>query len=79
MPDYDYEYDPETEMMVETNESFDRRMEATYAPKADKPWRVAWGFGVFEDFATEKEAWDEYNGISKGMLPVEPFNTMERN
>ena len=27
-----------------------------FRPSRDKPWRVAWGFGAFRDFATEAEA-----------------------
>jgi len=27
-----------------------------YWPSTDRPWRVAWGIGMFEDFATEEEA-----------------------
>jgi hypothetical protein len=27
-----------------------------YWPDTEKPWRVSWGFGCHEDFATEEEA-----------------------
>lgn len=27
-----------------------------YRPSPEKPWRVIWGFGAFEDFATKAEA-----------------------
>lgn len=28
----------------------------TYWPSPDKPWRITWGFGAFEDFASEAQA-----------------------
>lgn len=27
-----------------------------YWPSTEKPWRVSWGLGAFEDFATKEEA-----------------------
>lgn len=35
---------------------YDTTVPEAYWPQADKPWRVSWGIGAFEDFATEAEA-----------------------
>lgn len=54
-----------------------------YVPQVDKPWRVTWGFGVFEDFATEAEAvefYDKTKAAAKGDwadLVCEPFDAVE--
>lgn len=55
----------------------------TYWPDTEKPWRVAWGFGVFEDFATEEEAQTFYEEKKAsepadwGRLVREPFNAIK--
>lgn len=38
----------------------------------DKPWRVVWGFGAKEDFATLGEAIDKFESIPSGWLPISP-------
>lgn len=62
----------------------DSNIPETYWPDDEKPWRVSWGFGAFEDFATEAEAkaaaieirarfGTDWPGDSVG----EPFNAVE--
>ena len=50
-----------------------------YWPDTEKPWRVTWGIGQFEDFATEEEAQRFYaRQESRGTeLLSEPFNAVE--
>lgn len=48
-----------------------------YRPNPDKPWRVAWGFGAFEDFATEEEARRKFESVPDGLAPMPPRNTIE--
>lgn len=55
----------------------------TYWPNTDTPWRVSWGFGAFEDFATNEEAQaffdkqveEQKNGWQD--LVVEPYKVVE--
>jgi hypothetical protein len=56
-------------------------------PDTDKPWRVQWGFGVFEDFETREEAQEFYkqkldaeiaDGGGWDRLVRPPFNAVER-
>jgi hypothetical protein len=50
-----------------------------YKPSSEKPWRVVWGFGAFEDFATYGEAFEKYTELgSTRSLRVEPFNAVTR-
>lgn len=55
-------------------------------PDTEKPWRVSWGFGVFEDFATreeaqafyeEKVAADTRQGGGWERLVQEPFDAVK--
>lgn len=70
-----YEYD---DRGIETDESFDRRMEETYRPDPARPWRVSWGFGAFEDFESEEQARSYYETLPEdGWLRQEPFNAVE--
>lgn len=54
-----------------------------YWPDTEKPWRVSWGFGCFEDFATEAEAQalaDKLRADKTGgwdALVQDPFNAVE--
>lgn len=48
-----------------------------YWPSPDKPWRVIWGIGMFEDFATENEAWQHFRILrtrSYEQAVMTPFN-----
>ena len=38
----------------------------------DKPWRVTWGFGAFEDFAFRFQAQDFCDTLRPEDLPMEP-------
>lgn len=37
----------------------------TYWPDTEKPWRVSWGIGAFEDFATKAEAQQHADKLRK--------------
>lgn len=51
----------------------------TYWPDSEKPWRVTFGIGCFQDFATEAEALDFYERERQdGDLMRPPFNAAER-
>lgn len=51
-----------------------------YWPYLDKPWRVTYGFGCFDDFATEasaRQAYDRLRARQPDLNPSEPFNAVE--
>lgn len=55
-----------------------------YWPDTEKPWRVTWGIGVFQDFATEEEAKEFQVKLLAEWgddicAPGEPFNAIERD
>lgn len=70
------EYEPTPDGgLIETEESFDRRMAEKYAFNPDKPWRVTWGFGCFSDHTTEAAARRALKRIPRHLSPQEPFDT----
>jgi hypothetical protein len=83
MTTIEYEWSEEHGGEIETIESWDRRMEDRYRPSPETPWRVSWGLGVFEDFATEEEAQRFYKRLRRSEtgdwknLVNEPFNAVE--
>lgn len=63
--------------------TYDTTVPEDYWPQPDKPWRVSWGFGVFEDFATQGEAQAKHDELKRELKGDwrdtidEPYNAYE--